>query len=103
MGGVLGISIAGTVLTNQLTHNINEYAPGLDPQLILSIKKALSTIESRPYNVRAQVIEAYIKSLSEPIYSSFSIGTNHLPRLRLHHCCTNLGTLYSLRTFDKEP
>jgi hypothetical protein len=103
MGGLLGIAIAGAVFTNRLTHNIDAYAPGLDPQLILAIKTALSSIKALPDNVKAQIIQAYIKSLSESIYSSFWIGINHLPRLRLHHPCANFGTLFSLCTFYKEP
>lgn len=102
-GGVLGIAIAGAVFVNQLTHNINVYAPGLDPQLILAIKMTLTTIKTLPDNVKAQIIQAYIKSLGEPMYSSFWIDTSHLPRPRLHHRYTIFGTRFSLRTFNKEP
>jgi hypothetical protein len=103
MGGVLGIAVAGAVFANQFTHNINVYAPGLDPQVILAIKTALSTIKTLPDNVQAEVIQAYIKSLSELIFSSFWNGVNGLARLRVHHRYTNFGTLLSLRTYNKEP
>ena len=103
MGGVLGIAVAGAVFANQFTHNINVYAPGLDPQQILAIKTALSTIKTLPDNVQAQIIQAYIKSLSKLIYSSFWNGVNCLGRLRLHPRYTNFGTLFSLRTYNKEP
>lgn len=63
LGGVLGISIAGTVFANSLKSNISMYAPTLPNQLITGARQSISIVFGLPADLKHQVIIAYVRAL----------------------------------------
>ncbi|EJU00069.1 MFS general substrate transporter [Dacryopinax primogenitus] len=63
IGGVIGISIAGTVFANQLGSQLAQYAPGLDPSIVQTLKESVTVVATLPLDQQGPIIEAYTKAL----------------------------------------
>jgi len=63
VGGVIGISIAGTLFANQLTKELVIYAPDLAPDVAQAIKESVTVVLTLPADQQAAVIQAYAKAL----------------------------------------
>jgi MFS family permease len=60
IGGVIGIAIAGTVFSNQLSGNLPK---DLDPEIAKAVAQSVLVIKTLPDALRGIVIDAYVKSL----------------------------------------
>jgi len=63
VGGVIGICIAGTIFSNQLSKEIAIYAPDLAPDVIQAIKDSVTVVQTLPAAQQTAVIQAYVKAL----------------------------------------
>lgn len=60
LGGVIGIAIAGTVFSNQLTSNLPK---DLDPTIAKAVAQSVLVIKTLPEALRGPVVDAYAQSL----------------------------------------
>lgn len=63
LGGAIGVAIAGTIFSNQLSKNLDIYAHSLPPNIIHGVKQSVTVIFELPPEMRAAAVKAYIKSL----------------------------------------
>jgi len=69
-GSILGVSVAETVFTNQLKHNLAIKAPNLPATVISALEQSLATLEELDPSVRESVLRAYLQSIAQ----SFILG-----------------------------
>jgi MFS family permease len=62
-GGIIGISIAGTIFGNRLTSAINKYAPDLPASTAEAVRNSVAVIYTLEGEQKANVIRAYSESL----------------------------------------
>ncbi|KAF8597187.1 MFS general substrate transporter [Ceratobasidium sp. AG-I] len=60
LGGVLGVSIAGTIFSNELARNLLRYAPNVPTEVL---RNSVAAIKSLPQDQREGVVIAYSKSI----------------------------------------
>ncbi|KZO92741.1 ABC transporter [Calocera viscosa TUFC12733] len=63
IGGVIGISIAGTIFANQLGKELAIYAPNIDPSVAQLLKESVTVVLTLPADQQGPIIEAYTKAL----------------------------------------
>lgn len=64
VGGTLGISIGGTIFSNQLVHNLGPLAGQLGPEMVHAVRQSVIVVFQLPEPLRGQVVDAYIHSLA---------------------------------------
>jgi hypothetical protein len=64
VGGTLGISIGGTIFSNQLVHNLGPLAGELGADTVRAVRESVIVVFHLPEPMRDQVIDAYIQSLA---------------------------------------
>ncbi|KAH7917130.1 hypothetical protein BV22DRAFT_1124080 [Leucogyrophana mollusca] len=67
LGGIVGISMAGSTFANELRRNLDIYAPSLPSTLKSAILESVTAIQALPSSDRVEVIDAYAKSL-DPVF-----------------------------------
>ncbi|KZT62115.1 ABC transporter [Calocera cornea HHB12733] len=63
VGGVIGICIAGTIFSNQLTKELAIYAPTLPAEIAQAIKESVTVVQTLPADQQGPIVEAYVKAL----------------------------------------
>lgn len=63
VGGIIGISIAGTIFANQLQTQLAVFAPTLDPVTAFNVRQSVTIIFTLPLEQQKPVIEAYCRAL----------------------------------------
>ncbi|KAG8880192.1 hypothetical protein FRB99_004827 [Tulasnella sp. 403] len=62
-GGMVGVSIAGTIFTNKLRHGIQRYAPGLPQEIMKDVVESVNALDEVPSDKLQGVLFAYSTSL----------------------------------------
>ncbi|KAG9010748.1 hypothetical protein FRB94_010026 [Tulasnella sp. JGI-2019a] len=62
-GGIIGISVAGTIFGNRLGVSLAKFAPELSEEVVLMVKSSVSTIATLSGDDKANVIRAYSDAL----------------------------------------
>jgi len=63
LGGIIGISVSGTIFGNQLSSNIAKYAPDLSPSVADAVRQSVKAIYTLQGQDKANVVKAYSDSL----------------------------------------
>ncbi|KAG8863135.1 hypothetical protein FRB96_009317 [Tulasnella sp. 330] len=62
-GGIIGVSVAGTIFNNRLGVSLMKFAPDLPATTVLMIKSSVATISTLSGDEKANVIRAYSEAL----------------------------------------
>ncbi|KAF8520869.1 ABC transporter [Hysterangium stoloniferum] len=67
MGGIVALSVAGTIFTNRLKTNLQLFVPGLPSSLAEELRLSVTLVKDLSPDIRDPVITAYIRSI-RPIF-----------------------------------
>ncbi|KAL8277528.1 hypothetical protein RQP46_010083 [Phenoliferia psychrophenolica] len=68
-GGTIGLAVAETVFSSQLTNNLSKYSSHVDTSVIIIIKDApVSIYTSIPKDLVPSVVKAYVKSIDTVVF-----------------------------------
>ncbi|KAJ6515064.1 MFS general substrate transporter [Mycena vitilis] len=67
LGGIVGIAVAGSIFANKFRRNLDVYGGDLPPDAKAAVLQTVTVIKTLPPELRAQVVDAYARSLG-PIF-----------------------------------